>query len=296
MSFRSFPRLPELTGLALILAAASLVASDSAFEVERRNDIVFASPDGVDLLLDLYLPVGVENSPLVVHIHGGGWKNGDRSRCRLSWLPKHGFALASIEYRLSQEALFPAQIEDCKGALRWLRANSEKYGYDASKVVVSGTSAGGHLAGLMGTSGDVDDLEGTTGGNLDQSSQVQGAIPYYGAHDFVSRSQNQPSKTDEPNGGVYQLLGGPVQENLEAARLASPVTYITENDPPFLILHGENDPTVFLDQSEILHARLEEAGVSSQLIVEKGAKHGWPVNEAEKQAVLAFLKQVYSGD
>jgi len=273
------------------------VLSETLHKVERKNDIVFAEPDGVELLLNLYLPAGVENPPLILFIHGGGWKNGDRKNCKLSWVAAHGYAIASVEYRLSHEALFPAQIHDCKGALRWLRANAETYGYDASQVVVGGTSAGGHLAALMATSGSVAELEGETGGNLDQSSSVQGGIDYYGPSDFVKRSENQPSKTDEPDGGVYQLLGGPVKENLEAARKASPVTYIDAGDPPLLILHGAKDKTVFLDQSEILAADYEEAGLEVQLHVEPENGHGWKKpTEAERKLVLAFLKKQLGRD
>lgn len=124
--------------------------------------------------------------------------------------------------------LFLAQIHDCKGALRRLRANTEKYSYGTSKVVVSGISAGAHLVAFMGTSGEVKELEGTTTGHLDQSSRVQGVIDYYGPIDFVKRSENQPVQTDEPGGFVYRLLGGLVQKNLEAARAASSTTYIQD--------------------------------------------------------------------
>lgn len=264
-------------------------------DVERRNDIVFAEPDGVELLLDLYLPEGVENPPLIMHVHGGGWKNGDRKNCKIAWVAAHGYAIASVEYRLSHEALFPAQIEDCKGALRWLRAHEKEYGYDASLVVVTGTSAGGHLAALMATSGDVAELEGETGGNLDQSSRVQAAIDYYGPSDFVKRSENQPSKTDDPKGSVYQLLGGPVKENLEAARKASPVTYISEDDPPILIIHGAKDKTVYLDQSEMLETAYMKAGLDAQLHVESEKGHGWKTpTEAEQEIVLGFLKTQFA--
>ncbi len=281
--------------LALLLAVASLARSEEVEsdknQVIRHNDILFAEPDGVKLLLDLHLPKGVKNPPLVMFIHGGGWKGGDRSRCRLAWVAQHGYAVASIEYRLSSEALFPAQIHDCKGALRWLRSNSGKYGYDASRVIIGGTSAGGHLVALMGTSGGVEALEGTTAGHLDQSSRVDGVIDYYGPSDFVARSVNQPSKTDEPRGSVYLLLGGPVKENMEVAKQASPVTYISDDDPPFLILHGEKDTTVFLDQSELLSQRYAEAGLDAVLHVEKGAGHGWPKSDAEHDLVLGFLNQ-----
>jgi len=171
------PILFSLLAASLTLANP-LPASARDHKVEIKRDIVFAQPDGVDLLLNLHLPKGVEQAPLVMFIHGGSWRNGDRNNCKVAWLAEKGYAVASIEYRVSTEALFPAQIHDCKGALRWLRAHSSKYGYDASKVVVSGSSAGGHLAALMGTSGDVDELEGLTGGNLDQSSRVQGIIDY----------------------------------------------------------------------------------------------------------------------
>lgn len=264
-------------------------------EVERKNDILFAEPDGVKLLLDIHLPVGVEKPPLVLFIHGGGWMNGDRNRCKLAWVAKHGYAIASIEYRLSQEAKFPAQIHDCKGALRWLRAHEKEYGYDASRVVVAGTSAGGHLAALMGTSGDVAELEGETAGNADQSSRVQAVIDYYGPSDFVKRSENQPSKTDDPKGGVYQLIGGPVKQNLEKAKFASPATYIDSGDPPLLILHGENDKTVFLDQSEWLRDLYQKAGLDVHLHVVPGAGHGWKKpSEEEKKRVLAFLERHFA--
>ncbi len=284
-----------LATLASLPFAFALTAAH-ANEVERHDDIVFAQPDGAELLLNLRMPRGVENPPLVMFIHGGSWRAGDRKRCRLEWVAMHGYALASIEYRYSSEALFPAQIHDCKGALRWLRAHQAKYGYDASRVVVAGTSAGGHLAALMGTSGGVAALEGGTAGHADRSSRVQGVIDYYGPSDFVERSKNQPSKTDDPKGGVYQLIGGPVQENLEAARTASPVTYLSADDPPFMILHGDADKTVFLDQSELLVSRCKETGIQVQLHVEKDGGHGWKETEEEKSLVLAFLKKVLRGE
>lgn len=275
--------------LSLILFVLTSPFAIAENDVELLEKIEFAKPDDVSLLLDLHMPKGVENPPLLMFIHGGGWKSGDRKRCRLSWVAKHGYAVASIEYRLSQESLFPAQIQDCKGALRWLRAKAGEYGYDASKVVVAGTSAGGHLSALMGTSGGVAALEGKTAGYAEQSSRVQGVIDYYGPSDFVKRSENQPTKTDKPDGGVYRLLGGPVQENLEAARVASPATYISEDDPPLLILHGDKDKTVFLDQSEWFAKLYTEAGLDVHLEVFEGAGHGWPRTPREKELVLDFL-------
>ncbi len=277
---------PFILTLALLFPALP----GQAAEIERHLAIPFGSPDEVELLLDLEIPTNVTNPPLVLFIHGGGWRSGSRTKNRLRWVVEHGYAVASIEYRLSSEALFPAQIHDCKGALRWLRANAATYGYDASRVIVSGTSAGGHLAALLGTSGDVAELEGTTGGNLDQSSRVQGVINYYGPSDFVKRSENHKAKTDNPKGGVYQLLGGPVQKNLESARLASPSNYISPDDAPLLILHGDQDQTVFLDQSEHFDRLYREAGLDAHLEIFPGAGHGWKHNKREEALVLQFLE------
>ncbi|MEM7143885.1 MAG: alpha/beta hydrolase [Verrucomicrobiota bacterium] len=261
--------------------------------VREVRDVVWAvGPEGgEDLMVDFYLPEGVEKAPLVLFIHGGGWKNGDRKRCRLAWLAEHGYAVASVDYRLSHEGLFPAQIHDCKGALRWLRANAAEYGVDADRVVVAGTSAGGHLAALMGTSGEVEELEGVTGGNESESSRVQGIIDYFGPTDFVLRSKHKPEKTEEPDGSVYLLLGGPVRDNEERAKLASPVFHVTADDPPLLIVHGDEDKTVDIGQSERLAAVYEDEGLDVTLHVVEGAGHGWKgPKEAEREAVLGFLE------
>jgi acetyl esterase/lipase len=245
-------------------------------------------------MLDFYLPEEVGAPPLVLFIHGGGWKGGSRARCQLAWLAEEGYAVASIDYRLSDEALFPAQIHDCKGALRWLRdeVRQEEYGYNAERVVVAGTSAGGHLAALLGVTGGVEALEGSTAGVEGQSSRVQGIIDYFGPTDFILRSQHQPSKTDKAAGSVYKLLGGPVPEKQALARLASPAFHVSDDDPPLLILHGENDQTVYLRQSERLLKIYEEKGLEVQLHVEPGGGHGWKgPGEVERELVLEFLKR-----
>lgn len=259
----------------------------------KKLDIEFAKPEGVSLLLDLHLPKDVENAPLVVHIHGGGWVGGDRKNCSSTWLTQHGYAVASIEYRMSSESLFPAQIHDCKGAIRWLRAHAKEYSVDASTIVVIGTSAGGHLVAMLGTSGGVNSLEGLTGGNLSQSSHVQGVIDYYGPSDFVLRSKFQPTKTDDPNGSVHKLIGGPVADNMEKAAFASPVTYLTKEDPPMLIFHGDADKVVYLRQSEHLNKLAQKLDVPSKLVIKKGAGHGWKRDEEESQTILNFLKDIY---
>ena len=265
-------------------------------EVNVLRDIVYAEPgDGGDaLMVDFFLPAGVERPPLVLFIHGGGWKGGSRARCQFSWLAQEGFAVASIDYRLSQEALFPAQIHDCKGALRWLRdpVRAKEYGYDAERVVVAGTSAGGHLAALLGTSGGVAELEGDMAGHKGQSSRVEGVIDYFGPTDFILRAKHQPAKTDVPEGSVYQLLGGAVGEKQALAGLASPVHHVSADDPPLLILHGENDATVYLRQSKRLLELYHDLGLEAQLHVEPGAGHGWKMpTPVEREVVLEFLEK-----
>lgn len=278
----------------LVIGLSSLridAAPPAGHEVQTQEGIRFATVDRVELLLDLHRPEKVDRPPLVMFIHGGGWKNGDRTRCRLAWVARHGYAVASVEYRLSDEATFPAQIHDCKGALRWLRAHQQQYGYDAEQVVVAGTSAGGHLAALMGTSGGVEALEGDTAGHIDQSSRVQGVIDYYGPTDFVMRSKLHPDKTEKREGSVYRLLGGPVSQRQELARLASPALHVTADDPPLLILHGDRDKTVQLIQSQRLHSAYIDLGLSALLHVEAGAGHGWRTSDAERELVLRFLDQ-----
>lgn len=282
----------SLLSFLLVFASSEAVFSaPPVYEVERQNGIEFARPGGVQLLLDLYLPKGIDKPPLIMFIHGGGWKAGSRNGCRIGWVAKHGFAIASIEYRLSHESLFPAQIHDCKGALRWLRAHATNYGYDAERVVVSGSSAGGHLAALMGTSGDVAKLEGTTAGHANQSSRVQGIVDFYGPTDFIRRAISHPAKTEDPEGSVYKLFGGKVTENREAATLGSPVTHVSKDDPPLLMLHGSKDKTVLIEQSEILNEAYKALGLDVNFHVVPGAGHGWKNRSDKEEAdILASLR------
>ncbi|QDS99754.1 alpha/beta hydrolase [Adhaeretor mobilis] len=294
-SFVCVLTMSALLTLSAVGYAQKIVTKDG---VRQILDMEFAEVDGVKLLLNLHLPEGVKKPPLVMYIHGGAWKVGDRKNCGLAWVAKHGYAVASVEYRMSQEAIFPAQIHDCKGALRWLRANENEYGFsfDSKRVVVAGSSAGGHLAALMGTSGGVPELEGTTAGNEGQSSTVQGIIDYFGPTDFLLRSKTHPAKTDSPSGSVYQLLGGPVKEKQSLARMASPVFYVGKGDPPLLILHGEEDQVVQISQSERLQEVYQQNKLPVQLYVEAGKKHGWkPMSDQEQKLILQFLEKVLSG-
>ncbi len=256
-------------------------------------DVQYAQVGDQKLLLDLFIPATTAKPPLVVFIHGGGWRSGSRKDVFPLFLAKNGYAVASIEYRLSQVAVFPAQIFDCKGAVRWLRAHAGDYGYDRSRVVAMGTSAGGHLAVLLGTSGGVSELEGDVGGHLDQSSRVQAVADFFGPADFILRSEDQPQQTDKEGGKVYQLLGKPVKQNEAFARLASGAFHVTADDPPMLVVHGTADKTVFPNQSKRICDVYQSLGLKAEFHSIEGAGHGGPAfSSAEcQQWVLEFLKR-----
>lgn len=275
-----------LTGYAEPVAAGEKVGDHA--------DLVFAEVDGQKLQLDLFVPA-VKKPSLVVYIHGGSWLRGSRKKTPVQWLTEEGFALASISYRFSDRAIFPAQIHDVKAAIRWLRAHQDEYGYDASRIGVCGTSAGGQLAVLLGTSGGVKELEGTVGEHLQQSSRVQAIVDWYGPADFLLRSKTQP-KHNQPGSSSYQLLGGAPVEKLELARLASGVSHVTTDDPPLLIFHGDKDTTVLLDQSERLRDVYKKAGLDVTLQVIPGGRHNGAAEyfsgESRRLVVDCFSKHL----
>ena len=255
----------------LILAG---FATDSSATGKVVKDIEFANVNGQSLKLDLHLPETPRGSRLVVWIHGGGWRAGSKNRCQLSWLSNYGYTVASISYRFSDIAKFPAQLHDCKAAIRWLRAHAGEHGYLADRIVVSGASAGGHLATLVGTTGGNDKLEGTVGGHLDQSSRVQAVADFYGPTDFVLRSRTQPSRANKKGSVVYNLLGGGADKKVKLAKQASAVYHVTADDPPLLVFHGDMDKTVLLDQSRSIERAYRKAGLPVQLHVVSGSGHG----------------------
>jgi acetyl esterase/lipase len=237
--------------------------------------------------LDLYLPAKTPRPlPIVVWIHGGGWGGGSKETCPAIPLVTEGYAVASINYRFSRHAIFPAQIEDCKAAIRSLRANAKKYNLDANHIGAWGASAGGHLVALLGTSGDVKELEGH-GGNLNQSSRVQCVVDWFGPTDFTKMGGWQ----DKPDSPMARLVGGPVKDKKELAAKANPITYVSKDDAPFLIMHGDEDKGVIINQSELLDEALRKAGVESTLIRIAGAGHGGPafLNPENRKRIEEFL-------
>jgi acetyl esterase/lipase len=245
--------------------------------------------------LDLYVPKGDGPFPLVIWVHGGAWQGGSKEGGGPAlFLLGRGYAVASINYRLSQHAKFPAQIEDCQAAVRFLRATAEKYHLDSAHFGAMGASAGGHLVALMGTAGDAKEFAGY-GSVKEGSSRVQCVVDLFGPTDLTKMREQSSGKGkidhDSPDSPEAKLIGGPVQQNKEKAAKANPITYVTKDDPPFLILHGDQDPLVPLGQSELLQAALKKAGVESELVVIPGAGHGGKefTTDATRKKVEAFF-------
>lgn len=233
--------------------------------VRAFRDLEYANVDGQSLRLDLYLPPKSEaNPPLLVWIHGGGWTKGSKSGINPTFLrlTGEGYAAASIDYRLDGLISHPKQIHDCKGAIRWLRANAEKYGYDTTRIGVGGGSAGGHLVLLLGFSDGIKELEGEVGGNVDESSKVHAVVDLFG-----------PAALELFAEKSVRFRSGKAAELLKSA---SPVSYLSNNDPPILVFHGDKDQTVPLSQSEYLHKKCQEMGLESSLHIIEGAAHGGP--------------------
>lgn len=246
-------------------------------DVASRRDIVFATVDDRQLKLDIHLPVSSSTPPLVVWVHGGAWRAGSKERPPIQWLTNRGYAVASITYRFTDEAVFPTQIHDCKAAIRWLRANAKTYGYGADWIAVAGGSAGGYLALQLGVSGGNEELEGNVGANLDQSSRVQAIIDYYGPSDFVLRGESQPDRAYSDKSGSFALLGGRRgDEKLDPAieKRASPASYVSPDDPPLLVFHGGADEIVLLDQSQRIVDLYGREGLDAQLVVLDASGHG----------------------
>jgi acetyl esterase/lipase len=248
--------------------------------VKALRDVAYVENGHARQKLDLYVPEQATNAlPVIIWIHGGGWKNGSKEGCpplRQGFLSR-GYAVASLNYRLSGDAIFPAQIEDCKAAVRWLRVNAKQYGLNPDRFGVWGSSAGGHLVALLGTSGDEKAFD--VGANLGVSSRVQAVCDYYGPSDLLQMDSHAPGgarlKHDAPDSPEAALIGGPVQENREKAARVNPITYIATNAlPPFLIVHGDADPVVPYHQSELLFEALKKAGGNVHLHRIIGAEHG----------------------
>lgn len=238
------------------------------------RDVVYATVDGKSLALDIYLPDGVEMPPLLVWIHGGAWRAGSKE-----WVPsvfvENGFATASLDYRLSTEARFPAQVHDIKAAIRFLRAEGSKYGFRTDRIAIGGSSAGGHLAALVGVTNGHPVLEGKVGDYQNESSDVQAILSFFGASNLTTiLRQSTPWGLQVRQPALNLLLGAQPEDAADLAKLASPVFHVDAGDPPLLLMHGDQDPQMPINQSHELEGAYQQHDLDVIFDVVHGGVHG----------------------
>lgn len=266
-----------------MLALLILLQQPDGVAFERN--VVYGKGGGEDLTMNVARPKDVAGPlPCVLVIHGGGWAAGKKeAHDNLTWeFAKRGYVSATVGYRLVPKALFPAQIEDVKCAVRYLRANAEKWGVDPKRIGATGFSAGGHLSMMLGVMGKDDGMEGE-GGWPGMSSQVNAVVAFFGPTDFVNVEFPEASR-----GIVARWIGGSRDEKKEEYRKASPVTYVSKGDAPTLIIQGTKDPLVPHDQAYRMADALTGAGVPGRVDLILGAGHGWGGEELRRTADSAF--------
>lgn len=267
------------------------------FHVNMVTDMQYGTAeDGTALMMDFAYPRATpgmpepEKTPVIINIHGGGWYMGERGIERGLLMPLQGFFYVSIDYRLSGQAPFPAQIRDVKAAIRWVRAHADEYNLDPDRIGVYGGSAGGHLSVLAGCTADLPELEGESG------------WPGYSTRVHAVAAANPPTDLTvsetawpwlyETDGAGAQFLGGPIRERMELARLASPMSHVSADAPPHLLLHGTDDDIVPFEQARILHNALLRVGVESTLVAFDGIDHAlFGYSALLWDPVMAFFKR-----
>ena len=256
----------------LVLLAQPGLAQDG---ITRTGDIVFAEIGGMELMLDLYVPSGATNAPVLLFAHGGGWARGSRENVPHIGLVPAGYAIASVDYRLSGDAKFPAQIYDLKAAVRYLRANASELGLDPDRIGATGSSAGAHLAQLLGVTNGSAEHEGDVGDYDNVSSDVSVIVSYYGASNFTTiLDQSTPYGYGVRAPALEGLLGGLPEAEPELAHLASPIFHVDSSDPPLYLLHGDQDPQMPINQSHEIHGKYKALGLPVHFEVVHGAEHG----------------------
>ncbi|MBD3675070.1 MAG: alpha/beta hydrolase [Planctomycetaceae bacterium] len=264
---------------AFLLFACSLMLLSplTAAEVQIQKDIEYAHVGEHSLRLDLHRPAKDGPYPLIVWVHGGAWRAGSKDSMPLADLLSKGYAIASVDYRLSPVAPFPAQVHDIKAAIRYLRANSKTYNLRTEKIAIAGSSAGGHLAALVGVTNGDNKLEGTVGDHLDQSSEVAAIIDLYGPTNFLTiLKQSTPHGLGVRIPALQLLLRKQPEDDPILAKLASPVSHVDREDPPLLLIHGVQDPQVPISQSLELHGVYQQKGRPVHLHMIYDGVHGGP--------------------
>jgi acetyl esterase/lipase len=270
-----------------------LAGSASAGTFSTYDAIEYAAPAGKPLLMDLRVPDEPGLHPVILYLHSGAWITGDRFGGAAIRQASRGYAVASIDYRLAPDNIWPAQVEDAKAAVRWLRANAARFQLDPNRIGVVGASAGGHIAAVLGTSGGVASLEGVELGNAQDSSRVKVVVDLYGPTDLLRLEEQKlpciPLDGNAANMPPSLLIGCAIQSCPDRTQAANPISYITPDDPPFLILHGMLDCLVPYKQSVILHDALVANGVSSKLVLIPNGQHGGSAFGAYEKTVDDFL-------
>jgi len=282
-------------GAALIFLVSAMPFSLGAMERNVTKDIVFATVGDIPLALDLYQPKGKANNGLIVWIHGGAWRSGSKEKVPILGLVDKGWALASVNYRLSGQARFPAQSHDIKGAIRFLRANQKEYGLRANRVFVIGSSAGGHLAAQVGVTNGHAGLEGAVGGDGKVSSDIQGIVSLYGASNLTTiLNQSTPHGLSVRVPALDAFIGGQPEDLVKETQLASPVFHVDKKDPPLLMIHGDQDPQMPINQSIELLGKYNELDLDVTFIPLHGAKHGGEAFYDAKRIEIMnqFLKSI----
>ncbi len=266
-----------------LLAIGFILLSAGLIRAEEFTTHTFAQVGEQELKLDLYRPSG-DTKGVIVWVHGGAWRAGSRAKPTLKGMTNHGWAIASVDYRLSGEAPFPAQSHDVKGAIRYLRAKADELGIPAAPFVVSGASAGGHLAAIIGVTNHSEPHEGTVGGNLHRSSSIQAIVNLYGASNLTTiLKQSTPHGLSVREPALDLFITGHPDDVPELARLASPVFHVDANDPPLYLSHGNQDPQMPINQAHEFHGVYKSKNLPVHFEVKHGSSHGGPAFKDDQE-------------
>jgi acetyl esterase/lipase len=292
---RMTSRVPVARAFAAFIMLFLIGEAARCAEITLEDNLTYGKAGGTELKLDLARPEGNGPFPAVVFIHGGGWSGGNRQAYSgaIRDAARRGYVAATISYRLMKfdekkketttaDPIFPAQIHDAKAAIRWVRANAEKYHVDPNRIGVTGGSAGGHLSLLVGLTDPSSGLEGDSG-SPDQSSRVQAVVNVFGPTEMVSCYEKSSVAW------IFRLfMGGTPAEAAERYKAASPVTYVSKDDPPVLTLQGDKDGLVPVEQAKLLDEKMKEAGAPHTLIIYAGQGHGFGGESAKKADVATW--------
>ncbi|MBI3878593.1 MAG: alpha/beta hydrolase [Verrucomicrobia bacterium] len=281
--------------LVALLCVSILGSLGVAAEPRVQRDLEYARVGEHSLKLDLYSPEkSTKPAPLLIYVHGGAWRGGSKANPPIAPLVEQGFAVASVDYRLTTVAPFPANVHDLKAAVRFLRAKAGESGCDPKRFVIVGSSAGGHLAALVGVSNGNKELEGEVGVHRGVSSDVQAIVSFFGAANIQTiLGQSTPHGLSVRVPALQLLLGGQPDEKPALAKLASPVAHVDAHAPPLLLIHGDADPQMPIAQSRELHAAYQKAERPVEFVVMPGSVHGGKeFYDAERLALVkAFLNK-----